>query len=189
MKRAYLALGSNLGEREENLREALRRLECEKLCVARVSSIYETEPMYVADQPWFLNLVAEVDTDFFPMQLLSRIGRVEQEMGRRRVQPNGPRTIDIDILLYGAFVVSTPKLAIPHPRMTERRFVLEPMVELVPELRHPVLKKSMRELLAAMQGSEGSPLRRSLTPPGSRVLPDLDSGMDAAEQRGRDLRA
>ena len=154
MKRAYLSLGSNLGEREESLREALRRLECEKLQVVRVSSIYETQPMYVADQPWFLNLVAEVDTDFFPMQLLSRIGRIEQEMGRRRVRKNGPRTIDIDIVLYGAFVVSTPKLAIPHPKMAERRFVLEPMTELAPELRHPVLKKSMRELLAAVKGQQ-----------------------------------
>ena len=155
MKTAYLSLGSNLGDREDNLREALRRLrESDKLRIARVSSLYETEPMEVENQPWFLNIAAEIETSFFPMQLLGRIGRIEDAMGRKRVRAKGPRLIDIDILLYGSFVIGTTKLTVPHPRMMERRFVLEPMVELAPELRHPITRQSMRELLSAIKGQK-----------------------------------
>ena len=154
MKTAYLGLGSNMGDREATLREAARRLWAEDLRVARVSSFYETEPMYVTGQPRFLNQVAEIETALLPMQLLHRVLGVERELGRRRTVAKGPRTFDIDVLLYGRFVVESPRLVIPHPGMHERRFVLEPLAELNPELRHPVLKKTMRELMMAL-GPQG----------------------------------
>jgi 2-amino-4-hydroxy-6-hydroxymethyldihydropteridine diphosphokinase len=149
VKTIYLGLGSNIGDREANLRAALERLAAPDLRVMRVSPIYETEPVDYTDQRWFLNLVAEAETELFPMQLLTRIGRIERELGRVRGIPKGPRTIDIDILLYGAAVVRSPKLEIPHPRMAERRFVLAPMADLAPGLRHPVTRKSIAEMLEA----------------------------------------
>jgi 2-amino-4-hydroxy-6-hydroxymethyldihydropteridine diphosphokinase len=152
MKRAYLSLGSNLGDRAANLRAALRHLESYKLRIVRLSALLETKALDLADQPDFLNVAVEIDTELFPLQLLRLIARIENAMGRQRRVPKGPRVIDIDILLYGNFVVHTPKLAIPHPRMTERRFVMEPMVELAPDLRHPVSKKTMREILAGVKG-------------------------------------
>ncbi len=151
-KTAYLGLGSNLGERTENLAEAQRRLASDRLVVTRASSIWETAPRDVLDQPWFLNQVIEVETSLFPRQLFLRVKRVEREMGRVTVQPKGPRLIDIDVLLYGSAVVRTADLEIPHPRIGERRFVLEPLVELAPELRHPVSKRSLRELLTGVAG-------------------------------------
>jgi 2-amino-4-hydroxy-6-hydroxymethyldihydropteridine diphosphokinase len=111
--------------------------------------LYETEPMEVRGQPWFLNLVVEAETDLFPRQVLARIRKIELGLGRKRGRPKGPRTIDIDILLFGESVIETTDLTVPHPRLAERRFVLEPLVELVPELRHPVNRRTMRELLAA----------------------------------------
>jgi 2-amino-4-hydroxy-6-hydroxymethyldihydropteridine diphosphokinase len=152
MKVIYLSLGSNLGDREGHLREAIALVGAEGLRVLRVSSLYETEPMEVRDQPWFLNLVVEAETDLFPKQVLARIRKIELGLGRRRGRPKGPRTIDIDILLYGESVIETTELIVPHPRLAERRFVLEPLVELVPELRHPVNRRTMRELLAATAG-------------------------------------
>jgi 2-amino-4-hydroxy-6-hydroxymethyldihydropteridine diphosphokinase len=153
MKRVFLSLGSNLGDREENLREALRRLGREaRLRLLAVSSVYETEPMDLRTQPWFLNLVAEADAEGYPIQLLGRIGRIEAEMGRKRAKSKGPRVIDIDILLFSSFIIDLPALVVPHPRMTERRFVLEPMVELAPDLRHPIARRSMRELLGEIKG-------------------------------------
>ncbi len=149
MKVVYLSLGSNLGNREAILREAIERLESPQLRIRRVSSVYETEPQDFREQPWFLNVVVEAETALFPMQLLGLVRKVEWALGRRRLAPKGPRTIDIDILLYGGFVIDTAELAVPHRRMTDRRFVLEPMVELAPELRHPVLRRTMRELLPA----------------------------------------
>ena len=152
MKTAYLSLGSNLGDRRENLRQALALLEAPDLCVRRVSPVYETEPVDHAAQGWFLNLVAEIETTLFPMQLLARTGRVEQSLGRRRTVAKGPRTIDIDILLYGKATVRSASLEIPHPRMTERRFVLQPLADLAPELRHPVTRRTVREMLGAIEG-------------------------------------
>ncbi|MCC7173640.1 MAG: 2-amino-4-hydroxy-6-hydroxymethyldihydropteridine diphosphokinase [Bryobacterales bacterium] len=152
MKTAYLSLGSNLGRREAFLGQALRLLERPHLHVVRVSSVYETAPMDLAGQPWFLNLVAEIETDLFPAQLLARARRVERELGRRRPVARGPRTIDVDILLYEDVVMETPDLTIPHPRMALRRFVLEPLAELVPALRHPVLRRTIRELLVPTRG-------------------------------------
>ncbi len=152
MKTVYLALGANLGRREEALETARRLLEREGARIKRASALYETEPMEVTGQPWFLNQVVEAETALFPLQLLSRINRIEVEMGRRRVVPKGPRTIDIDILFYGRFTIVSPKLTVPHLRFRERRFVLAPMAEIAPDFRDPVTRKSMRELLAALSG-------------------------------------
>jgi 2-amino-4-hydroxy-6-hydroxymethyldihydropteridine diphosphokinase len=152
MKTAYLGLGSNLGDRAANLAEAIGHLSDGRVRVTRKSSVWETEPRDVPDQPWFLNQVIEVETDLFPRQLFQRIQRIEREMGRLKRIPKGPRLIDIDILLYGNAVVKSPELEIPHPRMAERRFVLAPLAELAPELRHPVLNRTVRELSAEVAG-------------------------------------
>jgi 2-amino-4-hydroxy-6-hydroxymethyldihydropteridine diphosphokinase len=151
LKTVYLGLGSNIGDREANLREALERLEAAGIRVVRQSSLYETEPQDLRDQPWFLNAVVEVETDLFPLQLLACIRNVEREMGRRRLTPKGPRNIDIDILFYGRSVIETADLQVPHPRIAQRRFVLEPLSEIAPELRHPVSGKTARDMLAAVE--------------------------------------
>jgi 2-amino-4-hydroxy-6-hydroxymethyldihydropteridine diphosphokinase len=151
MKTVYLGLGSNMGDREAMLQAALRALESPRLQIRRISPIYETEPMDVPGQHWFLNLVAEAGTDFFPLQLLHHTGKVETQLGRRRVAPKGPRTIDIDILLYGNSVVTTRSLELPHPRFRGRRFVLAPLADLAPDLRDPVTHKTVRELLGELR--------------------------------------
>jgi 2-amino-4-hydroxy-6-hydroxymethyldihydropteridine diphosphokinase len=148
MKTVYLSLGSNVGDRAANLRAALERLS-PLLSEMRVSPVYETEPVDYAAQGWFLNLVVEGKTDLFPKLLLARTARIERELGRVRTVAKGPRTIDIDILLYGSSVVSATDLEIPHPRMAERRFVLAPLADLAPELRHPVTRRTVREMLDA----------------------------------------
>lgn len=152
MKIAYLSLGSNIGDRHDRLRKAVELLEAGGIRVLRRSSWYETEPQDLKSQPWFLNAVAEIETNLFPMQLLGRIHRIERQLGRKRTVPKGPRVIDIDILLYGNFVIETAQLQIPHPRLPERRFVLEPLLELAPDLRHPVTRRPIREFLAATAG-------------------------------------
>lgn len=154
MKRTYLGLGSNLGDRETNLAEARELLASERLTVLRVSSIWETAPRDVLDQPFFLNQVIEVDTDLFPRQLLDRAKHVEWTMGRLKTRDKGPRVIDVDILLYGSASVNAADLTIPHASMSERRFVLEPLAELVPDLRHPVSRRTIRELLNAVADQE-----------------------------------
>jgi 2-amino-4-hydroxy-6-hydroxymethyldihydropteridine diphosphokinase len=152
MKTVYLGLGSNVGERTENLQAAIDGLPSAGLHITRLSSVYETEPQGRRNQRWFLNLVAEAETDLFPRQLLARIAKIERQLGRRRMLENGPRTIDIDLLFFGNFTVRSPELTIPHPRFAERRFVLAPMVELAPELRDPVTRRTMRELLPGTAG-------------------------------------
>ena len=146
---AYLSLGSNMGDRAAHLRDAIARLQSEGR-ILLVSSFYETEPVEFTDQAWFLNCALALETTRTPRQLMSDILTIEQEMGRQRIQKKGPRIIDIDILLFSDQIIDSPDLAVPHPAMQRRRFVLEPLAEIAPEARHPVLKKTIRELLDAL---------------------------------------
>lgn len=145
----YLSLGSNAGDREAELQSAVARLASKQFEILHISSVYETAPMYFREQENFLNMVVEGRTTLPPTDLLQRVLDIEQEMGRRRTVPNGPRLIDIDVLFFGECLVDTPQLRVPHPKLQERRFVLEPLVEIAPDLKHPVTGESMRALLAA----------------------------------------
>jgi len=147
MKQAFLSFGSNLGSPVENIRKALRALPAAGIEVRRLSSFYRTEPVDFRRQPWFVNCVAEVATDLMPLQLLMALLRVERALGRRRTIDKGPRTIDIDILLYDNVVVQSRALHIPHERMSDRQFVLVPLGELAPNLRHPVTQRTVQEML------------------------------------------
>ena len=146
---AYLSLGSNLGDRAASLRAAIAQLDAAGRLVA-VSSFYETQPVDVPDQPWFLNCVAAIETEKTPRALLQLALQDEAEMGRLRMRDKGARNIDIDVVLFGDRVVNEPGLKIPHPAMQRRRFVLEPLVEIAPEARQPELGKTVRELLAEL---------------------------------------
>jgi 2-amino-4-hydroxy-6-hydroxymethyldihydropteridine diphosphokinase len=150
LKLVYIALGSNLGDRAEHLRQAREQIDAPDLRLLRASSIYETAPRDVEDQPWFLNQVIECETELFPRRLLARLQKIERAMGRKRRIAKGPREIDLDILLFGEAVVKAPELEVPHPRMAERRFVLEPLAELVPEKKRPGTRRTMREMLAGV---------------------------------------
>ena len=148
MPTIYLALGSNIGDREANLREALRLLSESAVTISKLSSIYETEPLDYLDQPWFLNAALEAQTDLSPHQLLAILRRIESQMGSKKPFPKGPRLIDLDILLYASETINTPDLQIPHPRMLQRNFVLAPLAEIAPSLRHPAWPASASDLLA-----------------------------------------
>jgi len=137
MTTVYIALGSNVGDREANLRRAVQLLEHSGLAVTRLSGLYETEPVGYLDQPWFLNAALEASTALSPKELLSALRAIESRMGSSKPFPNGPRLIDLDILLYGDSVIDTPSLQVPHPRMLQRNFVLAPLAEIAPQLCHP----------------------------------------------------
>ncbi|MFY9561559.1 MAG: 2-amino-4-hydroxy-6-hydroxymethyldihydropteridine diphosphokinase [Terriglobales bacterium] len=149
----YLSLGTNVGDRSTNLKTAIKRLQ-EAGTVIAVSGIYETEPVELCDQPWFLNCVVALETGQSPLALLKTLLAIEQEMGRLRMKDKGPRLIDIDILLFGERVVEERGLKIPHPAMHQRRFVLEPLVGIGPEAWHPKFRKTARELLAILPAGQ-----------------------------------
>lgn len=153
MDEVLLGLGSNVGRPLENLREAIFRLR--EIClVSRVSSVYRTEPVGNVDQDWFLNCAAVVETPLEPFELLDRLLRVEEAMGRVRTIRNGPRIIDIDILLAGDRRIDAPTLTVPHPRMHERAFVLYPSAEIAAQMRHPVFEATVGELLEQLTPAE-----------------------------------
>lgn len=154
-KLVYLSMGSNLGDREKYLREAISRLQ-DLGVIRQISAFYETQPVEVqTEQPWFLNCALAMETELMPLEFLRRMLGVEQSMGRARTEPKGPRTIDLDILLFGNDVLDTPELTVPHPAMHQRRFVLEPLTEIAPDVMPPVLKRTVRELLDSLPANSG----------------------------------
>ena len=142
----YIALGSNLGDKENNMKEALQRLAQKGVTVCKVSGFMATRPYGVTDQPDFLNAVAEIKTDYSPTELLRILLQVEQEMGRKRIRHWGERNIDLDLLLYDDRIIDLPELQVPHPDMQNRDFVLRPLVQIAPDTVHPVLGKTIRQL-------------------------------------------
>ncbi len=146
MSAAYIALGSNLGDREKNLKTALKKMEEKGLEIVKVSSFLETEPYGVKDQPMFLNAACEIKTALSPEKLLDLLFSVEQEMGRKRCRRWGERNIDLDLLFYDNLVLDTGYLVLPHPDLQNRDFVLTPLMEIAPLLVHPVLKKTIIEI-------------------------------------------
>lgn len=154
MSTAYLGLGTNMGDRKENLRNAIDAI-AEKMTVCERSSLYETAAWGYTDQPDFLNQVIKVETNLTPLRLLNFLKKTEVELGRVANFRYGPRQIDVDILFYDDIVKNTGRLQIPHPRLAERAFVLVPLNEIAPGLRHPVLKKTVAELLAELPDTTG----------------------------------
>lgn len=154
MTTIYLALGSNLGDRRAHLESAIARLAPAATVTAR-SAVYETAPMYVTDQPAFLNMALRAETELAPAALLAHLKGIEAELGRRVGSARfGPREVDLDILLYGEAVLTDAALEIPHPRMAERAFVLRPLADVAATVRHPVLGRTIAELLADVPGAE-----------------------------------
>jgi 2-amino-4-hydroxy-6-hydroxymethyldihydropteridine diphosphokinase len=154
---AYLSLGSNVGDREAQLRDAIAHLAAVGRVTA-VSAFYETEPVAFTEQPWFLNCAVSLETEKTPQQLMASVLGIEEDMGRKRAMKNGPRLIDIDIALFDREIVESKEVTIPHPAMHERRFVLEPLAEIAPMVLHPVLKKTVQQLREELP--EGQTVRR-----------------------------
>jgi len=153
MVEVFIAIGSNLGDREDNVKKALKLLK-KKMRLLKVSSTYETEPMYVEDQNWFLNCVAKLETDLPPRKLLGYLKDTERSMGRQKGARYGPRIIDMDILFYGEEVVIRNDLEIPHPKIQERPFVLIPLVEIEPNHVHPLQQKTVLKLLSELNSKK-----------------------------------
>ena len=150
----YLGLGSNLGDRQENLDRALDLLS-QRLGALQISSVYDTEPIGNINQPRFLNMVCQAYTRLAPMELLTLVKGIELKIGRAPRKPNAPRPIDIDILFYGDQIIEAPELVIPHPKLTERAFVLVPLDEIASDLVHPVSGKKVKELLERVKEKQG----------------------------------
>ncbi len=150
VKTVYLGLGSNLGNREKNIREAIKLLRKE-VRITKISSFYKTKPVGYADQPDFINAAAEIKTNLPPLQLLRLTKEIEKKLGRKKTFQNGPRIIDIDILLYNDEIIKTKNLVIPHLAMHRRWFVLKPLTEIAPEVIHPQLKHTIKILLAQVK--------------------------------------
>ena len=150
MTTIHLSLGSNMGDREKNLRDAIAELPGAGARVKRVSSLYETEPVDFTEQPWFLNCVVEAETELPALDLLRSLRAIELRLGSKKEFAKGPRLLDIDVLVYGGAMIDTPELHVPHPRMTQRRFVLAPLAELAPDLRHPSWNATVADMLARL---------------------------------------
>jgi 2-amino-4-hydroxy-6-hydroxymethyldihydropteridine diphosphokinase len=147
MPTVYIALGSNIGDRDTNLRNAIQFLREAGIHISKISAFYETEPVDFLDQDWFLNAVLEAETDLPPLELLREMRAIETRMGSKKAFAKGPRLIDLDILIYADQVIDTPELQVPHPRMLDRKFVLIPLVEIAPNLRHPKWPAPASEML------------------------------------------
>ena len=161
---AYLSAGSNLGDRKAHLGAGIEALRAEGIVVRRISSVFETEPVGFLEQPWFLNIALEVATDLSAQELLRICLTIEAAQGRVRTFQGAPRALDIDILLFGNRVIHEPGLEVPHPRMAQRRFVLEPLAEIAPGVIHPLLQKDIRSLLASCPDSSRVLLHSKMTP-------------------------
>lgn len=147
----YIGIGSNLGKKEENCLKAIKLLSGMGIVIREKSSIYETEPWGAKDQPMFINVAVEAETEKEPLELLETLKHIESDMGRQDSYRWGPRIIDLDILLYNDIVMNAPNLRIPHPLMHQREFILMPLSEIAPDKVHPVLKKTIRELLSGLK--------------------------------------
>jgi 2-amino-4-hydroxy-6-hydroxymethyldihydropteridine diphosphokinase len=158
MEKIFLSMGSNLGDRAANLRAAIRSLKLARINVLRISSFYETEPVGYLDQPWFLNCVVEGETNRQPQELLESFRAMEMAFHSKKEFVNGPRILDIDILLFGDQSFDTPDLKIPHPRMLDRKFVLVPLAEIAPDQKHPAWAANVSEFLA--KSTDTSEVRR-----------------------------